>query len=54
MKEDIYNEYIKLLEINKNLRLENERLNNLLKLHNINYENDKSSFTKKQKMLLKH
>lgn len=50
MKEDIYNEYIKLLEINKNLRLENERLQNLLRLHNINYENDKSSFTKKQKI----
>ena len=50
MKEDIYNEYIKLLEINKNLRLENERLQNLLRLHNINYENDKTSLSKKQKI----
>ena len=44
-QEDIYFEYIKLLEINNNLKKENEILQNLLKFHNINYEkNTTSSF----------
>lgn len=50
-KDDIYFEYIKLLEINNNLKKENERLQNLLKLHNINYEKETtSSLTKKEKI----
>lgn len=50
-QEDIYFEYIKLLEINNNLKKENERLQNLLRFHNINYEEDMSpSLTKKQKI----